>query len=506
MMRSRIRASIAIAAVIASLAAMTGCTSSSNSDKNDTLTVASPAATLSVSYNFLASQASYTDNFPIQATYDTLVMENTKTGAYGPWLATKWTFNSNRTVMTITLPNNAKFRDGTPLTAANAAASFNAVAAVNPPITFIGFDQYGAKFVATGKETLQIRTTRPIDQTFFVLLAYIPVMAPTLVAHPKEAAKTPDGTGPYVLDQKTSKPGVELNFTRNPDYWNLKAFPYKHIVMKAYNDNVSTLNALKTGQVNVGAIDPSAVNEAKSSSLNIATAHGNYYSLFFNDRAGAVVPALKDKRVRQAINLSFDRAAIDKNIDFGLGHASSQAFTQGQPEYIKGKDGAYGYDPAKAKKLLAEAGYPNGFALTLPEQPINSSVQPVIQQSLSNIGITVTWKNFTDADAVKASQMPVFVWNNYYVNTISTYLSPTALWNGSHYSDPTVADLLHTISYGSSSASATASQKLGNYLIDQAWFAPFSSPPTVWASTKGVTVKLGPVTAQRHLQNFLPAT
>jgi peptide/nickel transport system substrate-binding protein len=494
-----------IAGALLVVLAIAGCTAQPAAKVKTTLTLADTPANLDISYNFLAAQFSYTDVFAIQATYDTLITEDPKTGKFMPWLARKYSLNADKTVMKMTLPKNTKFADGTPLTAAAVVGSFTAVADHKPSILFQDIQAYGVKFVATGKLTFEIRTTRPIDETFFVILNFVPVLAPALVAHPNTAAKTPDGTGPYTLDKADSTPGVQLTFKRNEHYWNLKAFPYKTIVLKAFQDNVAVLNALKTGQIDSGPIDSASVAEAKASGLNVAEAHGGYWSLFFNDRAGKVVPALADVRVRQAINMAFDKKGIAKQLDFGLGLVSSQGFIKGQPEYIKGADNYYKFDVPKAKSLMAAAGYPNGFSLTLPSLPMNSSVEPVIQQSLADIGIKVTWKKYTADQVVDpASKSPVFVWNNYYVNTIPTYIDPNALFNGSHYADPTAIALLHSISYGDAAESAQASQDLGKYLLKQAWFAPFSGPTTAWASQSGIKVLLGPITAQRHLQNFIP--
>jgi peptide/nickel transport system substrate-binding protein len=502
---SQSRIAAGIAGALIAILAISGCTAQPAAKVKTTLTLAETPANLDISYNFLAAQYSYTDVFAIQATYDTLITEDPKTGQFMPWLARTWKLNADRTVMKMTLPANTKFADGTPLTADAVVKSFTAVADHKPSILFQDIQAYGVKFVSTGKLSFEIQTTRPIDQTFFVILNFVPVLAPKLVAHPKTASKTPDGTGPYTLDKSASTPGVQLTFKRNEHYWNLKAFPYKTIVLKAFQDNVAVLNALKTGQIDGGPIDSASVTEAKASGLNVAEAHGDYWSLFFNDRAGKVVPALADVRVRQAINMAFDKKGIAKQLDFGLGVVSSQGFIKGQPEYIKGANDFYKYDVAKAKSLLAEAGYPKGFAVTLPSLPMNSSVEPVIQQSLADIGIKVTWKKYTADQVVDpASKSPIFVWKNYYVNTIPTYIDPNALFNGSHYADPKAISMLHDISYGDAATSAQASQDLGQYLLDQAWFAPFSGPTTAWASRSGIKILLGPITAQRHLQNFIP--
>ena len=84
-------------------------------------------------------------------------------------------------------------------------------------------------------------------------------------------------------------------------------------------------------------------------------------------------PALKDVRVRQAINYAFDKAGLLKAYGKGYGTPTAQIFPPSRRRTTPALDAKYPYDLAKAKSLLAEAGYPNGFTLAMPSTATGSA-------------------------------------------------------------------------------------------------------------------------------------
>ena len=116
------------------------------------------------------------------------------------------------------------------------------------------------------------------------------------------------------------------------------------------------------------------------------------------DRAGTMNPALGKVEVRQAINYAIDRDAMLKAVAQGHGTVTGQIFPETSPGYDPALDDDYPYDPDKAKQLLAEAGYPDGFTLDDAAAPGRYARRSydLVKQYLGDVGITV---NYTELAA-----------------------------------------------------------------------------------------------------------
>jgi peptide/nickel transport system substrate-binding protein len=346
------------------------------------------------------------------------------------------------------------------------------------------------------------------------ILSLTGIPSPTVFIEDRESLEeTPVGSGPYVIDEYS--PEIEASFVRNPDYWNPGAYPYDTVTLKPFADSVAALNALKSGQIDATSLETASAIEAKASGFRINEGTGRFATLQIRDYKGIVQPALGDKRVRQAMNLAFDREAILENINLGLGSVSSQPFTEGQYEWVPDGDARYAYDPERARELLAEAGYPDGFTITIPTSPASgmSAYEPIIQQSLADIGITVEFETHVD-DWYAASIAPeatVSLFFSYFVVSSrfliedplggQTQFFPTPesemieLWNEFKDSDPNNPD----------EESRAAASELGELILDNAYYVPIAKPAIVWASTQAVTVDVGTTVARPLLKYLRPA-
>lgn len=206
----------------------------------------------------------------------------------------------------------------------------------------------------------------------------------------EEFAKHPVGTGPWKFVSRTIKD--ELKLQAFDDYWNKTARPtVKDLTIKVIPEDLTRVAAFKTGAVDwIDAVPPSMVDEFKKMpGVKTATVvSGN--NLFIDFASHVPNSPWKDVRVRQAAAYAIDTDAIIKSVLFGQGERYAQV----------GK-GSVGYDPSlkpypydlrKARELLKQAGYPNGFDtpcynLTTPREPNVKEVGEAIFAYLSAAGI-----------------------------------------------------------------------------------------------------------------------
>jgi peptide/nickel transport system substrate-binding protein len=447
----------------------------------------------------------------MQGVYDTLMRWDYGSSTLSPWLATDWTFSDDGKSMEITLRDDAVFSDGVAVDAAAIEEYFDALFA-SPAYLYAGIsnDQYGLEFTATGDYTLELTAKVPItDLAKNAVLGETPIASPEAIKDPESLVQEPVGSGPYLLESQTA--GVEYILVRNPDFWDPDSIPYDKVTLKVMTDPVAQLNALKSGQIDAigGGIPVTFLPEVEASDLNLAIGYGGYSGLSIWDPANSTEPALRDVRVREAIALAFDRETLNEALNGGLGKITSQAFVEGQPFWVEGGDERYGYDPERARELLAEAGYPDGFSVEIPVLVgAHDSTNPIVQQSLADIGITVTFKEFVDGaewfPEAHSGKYPLIYSGSIFMFTFThSYLDlgATGRW---HVPTPEAMALITTVLEGTPEESAEASQELGEYLLDEIWDIPFSAPPDLYVSSRGVDIEVNNLFAP-DLFKFTPA-
>lgn len=501
----------ALAAVVA--LGLTGCSaggnsSSSNSAQGQTLTlgVIVPATT------FSAADANWANESPyMQAVYDSLLKANPK-GEVEPNLATKWSYNSDNTELTLKLRTDVKFTDGTPLTADAAAQNLLRFRdGVSPNKSLLASVKDAT---AVDDSTLKITLTQS-DPALLTSLTQNPGLEESPKAFSNSDLKTnPVGSGPYELDTKNTVVGTSYAFTKNPKYWNPSAQHYDKIVMKVYSDPTALLNAVKGAQVNAANTpNNDDLDQMKAAGFTVNPLELNWEGLILFDRGGQMNPALANVKVRQAINYAFDTKALLKAIGHGYGSVTGQIFPPSSVGFDKSLDSTYSYNPAKAKKLMAEAGFANGFTLNMPSSAFfGTAVYTLMQQQLKEIGITV---NYTDpgnnfiAD-VLAPKYPAILMVLQQDPTdwqlINFQVSKDASWNPFHYDDPKVDAFIDTIHNGSKSDSDAAVKSLNKYLVEQAWFDPWFRPQSSFISDANTKVTVQTGNAYPYLWNITPAS
>ncbi len=231
------------------------------------------------------------------------------------------------------------------------------------------------------------------DSTLLSNLASFPGMmiSPTAYkAHGDEWCRShPVGTGPFKL--ANWQRDVKVRYEKFDGYWQ-KGKPYLDAIeINIITDPVTRLAAFKRGEVDdLINVLPADVKSLNASGLGyMATCNVSpQVFVFLGDSAHPDSP-LADIRVRQAIEHAVDKQALADTFTSGLGKICNQYAAPGAWGESKAVRG-YAYDPARAKKLLAEAGYPNGLKIKLlaPSIPFFSDPLKAVQGYLEKVGIT----------------------------------------------------------------------------------------------------------------------
>ena len=332
-----------------------------------------------------------------------LVQRNEKS-QLEPGLATEWKAVDPLT-WEFKLRKGVKFHDGSDFTAADVVASIERVPTVpNSPSPFTAFTKQIKEVVVVDPLTIRFRTATPYplmpsDMTQVVIVSKAAAKATTDDFNSGKAAV---GTGPYKLVRYAKGDRIEL--ARNDAYWGGKT-PWEKVTLRLLPQDASRVAALLSGDVqvieNVPTSDVAQLRKDKRLAVYRTVADRLIYlhmdsdrdvSPFVTDRAGKPLAKnpLKDPRVRKAISKAINRPVMVAKVMEGEAIPSGQLvpdFLFGASKLLK----VEAYDPEGAKKLLAEAGYPDGFGLTI-HAPNNryvndAKIAQAVAQMLARVGI-----------------------------------------------------------------------------------------------------------------------
>ena len=424
--------------------------------------------------------------------FDTLVLQDNK-GELHPGAARSWSYSKDGRTLTLKIRQGMKFSSGDPVDANAVKATLDRIRSTP------GQSQLSLASVSSVEtpdaSTVVINLKQP-DATLLASLATSPgVIGDPKTMAAKSATLNPVGSGPYTLDTKATVNGSVYVLNRRDDYWNKKAYPFKTVKIRVITDPTAAANALKAGETNAGTLDPSQVSAIRAAGFQIthvqATA-GAY--LVLGDRAGSKLKPLGDLRVRKAINMAFDRQKIVTQILRGSGKATDQLFNPKGKAYDETLNAKYPYDVAGAKKLLAEAGYPKGFSVTMPSLVFTKSFEPIFTQALADIGVKVTWEPVPaqqTTTAVASGKYPMFLLVEGLASDpvmTRSFYTPTGFRNVFRSTDPKLTKLLSQASGELDPAKAAGIyREINEFGVENAWLAPVFYIGTDWATKKGIT-------------------
>ena len=351
----RRRRSVAIlATMVATLLAISGCSALSGGGE-------APSQELTVAFSqeiigldpYGTTNAHQALHMVDRQVFDTLVVRDEATGEYVPSLAEEWS-QPDPLTWEFSL-RDAKFHDGTPVTADDVVADLEKLTSTTTPLSRLWTQLDYA--TALDDSTLQIVTKTPLG-TMLANLALLYV-APAAAIDSPDFANHPIGSGPFQMESYT--PGTGVTLTAYPDYWN-GAPKLQKLSFIDIPDESARLTALRNGEVDiVWVVSPDQVGEVASDpGIRVENVDAYaYYFLWFNS---AQAP-FDDVRVRQAMWHAVDVESVISDL---YGDAAGPMRSP-LPSAVFGssKETPYEYDPELAKKLLAEAGYPDGFSTSV---------------------------------------------------------------------------------------------------------------------------------------------
>jgi peptide/nickel transport system substrate-binding protein len=324
----------------------------------------------------------------------------------------------------------------------------------------------------------------------------------------------PIGSGPYIYDKASSVAGSSYVFKPNPTYWNKANRKFDNLVVKYMPNAAAAVNAIKAGQVDLIAIqDNTAIAGLRASGFNIAVQQLNWRGINFIDKAGRMGTPLKNLKVRQAINYAIDRKAMLDLVQLGAGDVTQQVFAKYNVGYVAALENTYTYNVDKAKSLLAEAGYPNGFSIDMPQ---NNALPAVafnfLSDQLSKVGITVKWTGYAGADWAAAVLAPKFPMSHGGLERstndwalVRFLIARDAAWNPSGFGDATSDRLIANMQAAkTATAYKAAAQAINKYVVAQAWYAPLYTQDVYVAYSSAVKVTAHAGNAAPFLTDITP--
>lgn len=410
------------------------------------------------------------------AVYDTLLVARPG-GKVVPGAAESFDFSDDSRVLTMKLRPGMKFSDGSPVNAAAAKASIeNMQKGGGTDASRVA----GLKIETPDDLTIRLTSPEPRGQ-----LPVFMSFSTGVVASPKALASDqvdsrPVSSGPYELDLHNTRSGSVYTFTKRADYWNAKQYPYKKLVLTVMVDPTARVNALRTNQIDGATLTQPTAKEAEASNIVVTKNINAWAGLYIMDRNGKKIPALGDVRVRRAMNMVFNRKDIATGLYQGEAKPTTQIFHPDTDAYVPELDNYYSFDIAKAKSLMAEAGYADGFALTIPAMsPTTDQANPLIIQQLGKLNIKVTEKPLSGPTAINqvlSGKFQVLFFTigmaDPLFDTVQS-LVPDAVWNTSHATDPRLEKMVNKAQVATGAEAAQNFKEISRFCVEQAWFAPW---------------------------------
>jgi peptide/nickel transport system substrate-binding protein len=321
--------------------------------------------------------------------YESLTAYDEKTNII-PALATSWEIANNGKTYTFKLRPNVKFHNGQPMTADDVKYSIDRVLDPKTASPWLSWLNAIKEIKVVDPLTVQMN----LDAPYPLLGSFAGIRASGII--PKGYAEQENlkikgiGTGPFKLVEYV--PQDRIVYARNTDYWD-KSLPYLDgMVFKVLTEENARIAALRAGQIQYAFLNaPGAAQLEGTPGITVMRSPYAWVVLHYINVRNK---PLSDARVRRAMRMAVDTNEVIQKAAFGAGVPSGPVPTGYGDWYLDPKTLPYlKPDVEGAKKLLAEAGYPNGFKVEIkcsPQYPEFVATTLVIQESLKKLNIDVT--------------------------------------------------------------------------------------------------------------------
>lgn len=363
----------------------------------------------------------YNTGRAVDPMFERLVRFKDESTELEPGLAEKWDISDDGLTYRFSLRSGVTFHDGTPFNAD--AVVFSILRQIDPNHPFHNTGEFAYAEFTFGK----VQSVRAVDpQTVEILLkepyapflANVAIHAASIVSpaavekYGRDFSKNPVGTGPFKFVEW--KPGVEVILERNPNWWGGQP-QVEQLIFRPIVEDRTRLTEFEAGSIDfIVNIPPDDLPRLKQSpDVTVLEQPGMHvWYLVFNCRK----EPFNIKEVRQAVNYAINKEAIVNELLKGTGVLAKGplppvvwGYTEDVPQYP--------YDPQKAKELLAQAGYPNGFKVTFWVPESGSGMQQpkamgaAIQADLRAVGIeaeiqTFEWGTYLDKVLGNPDELP----------------------------------------------------------------------------------------------------
>ena len=313
----------------------------------------------------------------------------TQNGTVAPGLAESWEAAPDGLSFTFHLRRGVTFHDGAPFDASVTKFSLDRIAAPDSTNAQKALFEPIESVEVVDPATIRIRLSRPM-----ATLPYLLAWGDAVMVSPRTVATnavTPVGTGPFRF--QSWQRGSQLTLTRWGGYWGTPP-RLNTVVFRFISDPTAAFAAVSAGDVDAFPNYPAPENVAQFQRdprfrVVVGASEGKVILGLNNSR-----PPFNDIRVRRAVAYAIDRSSLIEGAMFGFGQPIGSHYSRQAQGYVD-LTGRYPHDPAEARALLAEAGYPNGVDVTmrLPPRPYARRSGEVLISQLAQAGIRVTIEN-----------------------------------------------------------------------------------------------------------------
>jgi peptide/nickel transport system substrate-binding protein len=489
----------AVLAVAAALLAAAGCSANSTqpgtaTGRGGTLTVGTDfsSASLDPAQGDAGTGPVYLD--PLYAP----LLKFTPDGQLQGVLATSWGYaGPDSKIFRITLRAGVTFSDGTPVNGAAVAASIKHFEAGSNG----GWLQDCPAVTAPTALTVQIACSRPdpdIAQVLTEKLLGGDIVAPSSLARPATLATDPVGAGQYTLDTAQTVTGSVYTYVANPRYFDQEAIHWDKIVVKYLPNASSALDALRSGQIQeLWTVDPQTLTAAAADGTQFSSSALGFEGVNLADRSPANGNPLGSLQVRQALEYAVNRPAIVKALYGNTpgAAATEQTAIPSEPSaWNPAVNSYYPYDPAKARQLLAQAGYPHGFTIKVEDQGDDALLTQAVIGYWNSIGVRATVTADTTVTGwtsnVLSKNFPAmgFAYGGLpmYLQAINFFEPGANVFNPFSTDDPAVNALISTAIIAPAAQQNADWQKVQAYGVRQAWYVAVALIPVGLLHTSSI--------------------